>query len=107
MVYAVSDLHGCYGKFRKLLEMIRLTDDDTLAEMDVCNATESDYETADLVTMFRETAKQYADRPAVRLINSSDNIEQCGLSRTGRTEKNAELPPVHSEVDPAQHLYFH
>ena len=30
MVYAVSDLHGCYDKFRKLLEMIRLTDDDVL-----------------------------------------------------------------------------
>ena len=30
MIYAVSDLHGCYGKFRKLLEMIRLTDDDVL-----------------------------------------------------------------------------
>ena len=30
MVYAVSDLHGCCDKFRKLLEMIRLTDDDVL-----------------------------------------------------------------------------
>ena len=30
MVYAVSDLHGCYDKFRKLLDMIRLTDDDVL-----------------------------------------------------------------------------
>ena len=30
MVYAVSDLHGCYDKFKKLLEMIRLTDDDVL-----------------------------------------------------------------------------
>ena len=30
MVYAVSDLHGCYDKFRKLLDRIRLTDDDAL-----------------------------------------------------------------------------
>ena len=30
MIYAVSDLHGCYDKFRKLLDMIRLTDDDVL-----------------------------------------------------------------------------
>ena len=28
MIYAVSDLHGCYDKYRKLLE--RLTSDDSL-----------------------------------------------------------------------------
>lgn len=30
MIYTVSDLHGCYDKFQKLLETIKLCDDDTL-----------------------------------------------------------------------------
>lgn len=30
MIYAVSDLHGCYDKFMKLLGMIGLKEDDTL-----------------------------------------------------------------------------
>ncbi len=30
MIYAVSDLHGCYDKFMKLLGMIHLKEDDTL-----------------------------------------------------------------------------
>lgn len=30
MIYAVSDLHGCYDKYRKLLECLHMTSDDSL-----------------------------------------------------------------------------
>ena len=30
MIYAVSDLHGCYDKYRKLLERLQMTSDDSL-----------------------------------------------------------------------------
>lgn len=30
MIYAVSDLHGCYDKYRKLLERLHMTSDDSL-----------------------------------------------------------------------------
>ena len=30
MVYVVSDLHGCYDKYKKLLERINLTENDSL-----------------------------------------------------------------------------
>ena len=30
MIYAVSDLHGCYGKYIKLLEQLNMTSDDSL-----------------------------------------------------------------------------
>lgn len=30
MIYAISDLHGCYDKYLKMLEKIRFSDDDTL-----------------------------------------------------------------------------
>lgn len=30
MIYAVSDLHGCYDKYRKMLEQIKFCDTDTL-----------------------------------------------------------------------------
>ena len=30
MIYTVSDLHGCYDKYQKLLETIKLRDEDTL-----------------------------------------------------------------------------
>ena len=30
MKYAVSDLHGCYDKYRKLLECLKLTENDSL-----------------------------------------------------------------------------
>ena len=30
MIYAVSDLHGCYDKYLKLLERLKMTSDDSL-----------------------------------------------------------------------------
>ena len=30
MIYAVSDLHGCYDKYQKLLETLNLGENDTL-----------------------------------------------------------------------------
>ena len=30
MIYAVSDLHGCYDKYIKLLERLKMTSDDSL-----------------------------------------------------------------------------
>ena len=30
MIYAVSDLHGCYDKYTKLLERLHMTSDDSL-----------------------------------------------------------------------------
>ena len=30
MIYAVSDLHGCYDKYIKLLERLNMTSDDSL-----------------------------------------------------------------------------
>lgn len=30
MIYAVSDLHGCYDKYMKLLERLNMTSDDSL-----------------------------------------------------------------------------
>ncbi len=30
MIYAMSDLHGCYDKYIKMLKMIKLNDGDTL-----------------------------------------------------------------------------
>lgn len=30
MIYAMSDLHGCYGKYKKMLEKINLSENDTL-----------------------------------------------------------------------------
>ena len=30
MVYVMSDIHGCYDKYRKMLEKISLSDKDTL-----------------------------------------------------------------------------
>lgn len=30
MIYAVSDLHGCYDKHIKLLERLKMTSDDSL-----------------------------------------------------------------------------
>lgn len=29
MIYAVSDLHGCYDKYRKMLEKIHFSETDT------------------------------------------------------------------------------
>ena len=30
MTYVVSDIHGCFNKFKKLLKEIRFTDDDVM-----------------------------------------------------------------------------
>ena len=30
MIYAVSDIHGCYDKFLGLLDLIKFSDDDTM-----------------------------------------------------------------------------
>ena len=30
MIYAVSDLHGCYGKYTKLLDRLNMTSGDSL-----------------------------------------------------------------------------
>ena len=30
MIYAMSDLHGCYDKYTKMLEKINFSDNDTL-----------------------------------------------------------------------------
>ena len=30
MIYAVSDIHGCYSQYKEVLEKIRFSDEDTL-----------------------------------------------------------------------------
>ena len=84
MVYAVSDLHGCCDKFRKLPEMIRLTDDDVLYVLgDVVDRG------AENVRLISELASR---RNIVTLLGNHDYLARLLLPSFGMPEE--ELSPV-------------
>ena len=75
MIYAVSDLHGCYDKFMKLLGMIHLKEDDTL------------YVLGDIVDRGPENVKlirEILSRPNVRaLMGNHDYLAALMLQTDG------------------------
>ena len=75
MVYAVSDLHGCYDKFMKLLGMIGLKEDDTL------------YVLGDIVDRGPENVKlirEIVSRPNIRaLMGNHDYLVALMLQTDG------------------------
>jgi len=73
MVYAVSDIHGCYDKFRRLLEKLSLTDNDTL------------YVLGDIVDRGDggiEIIKDLMTRKNVITLRGNHDVEACQLLKS-------------------------
>ena len=84
MVYAVSDLHGCYGKFMRLLGRIGLKADDTL------------YVLGDVVDRGPENVRLVSElasrKNTVTLLGNHDYLAGLLLAAFGLPEE--ELSPV-------------
>ena len=99
MIYAVSDIHGCYDKYRKLLKKINFDSDDTL------------YVLGDVIDRGPDGFKimlDMAQRPNV--INLMGNHEAMALDALSRmlnaAEKNGEIALSEDDAD-AVELWFY
>ena len=89
MIYAVSDLHGCFEKYQKLLESINLRDDDTLYVLgDVVDRGEHGME------IIKDLAKR---KNVITLKGNHDHTAAVLLRLFGfsdKSEKSGELKKV-------------
>ena len=98
MIYAVSDIHGCYDKYRELLQKICLGPDDTL------------YVLGDVIDRGPDGFKillDMAQRPnVVNLMGNHEAMALDALSRILNTAGDNGEPALSADDDEAVELWF-
>ena len=91
MTYVVSNLHGCYDKFKELLEEIRFRDRDVMYLLgDLVDYGDQPMELIADISM-RYNVYPIAgehDFTAVKMLSGMDKLLAAGVGRDSRTSKN-------------------